>query len=52
MFQLLPEDNLGYSTIDRSKYDVKFGSKTFFPNIGDKIIYDDFTLGFNVTLKK
>jgi polyisoprenoid-binding protein YceI len=26
---------------DRSKYNVKFGSKSFFENIGDKIIYDD-----------
>lgn len=26
---------------DRSKYNVKYGSKSFFENIGDKIIYDD-----------
>ncbi len=30
--------------VDRSKYDVKYGSKTFFENIGDKIIYDEFKL--------
>lgn len=29
---------------DRSKYNVKYGSKTFFENIGDKIIYDDVEL--------
>lgn len=30
--------------IDRSKYDVRYGSKTFFSDIGDKAIYDEFTL--------
>ncbi len=36
-------------TIDRSKYDVKFRSKSFFKNLGDKLIYDDFTLEIIVT---
>ncbi len=31
-------------TIDRTKYDVKYGSGTFFENLGDKIIYDEFKL--------
>ena len=26
---------------DRSKYDVRFRSGTFFENLGDKLIYDD-----------
>ncbi len=30
--------------IDRSKFDVKYGSGSFFDNLGDKMIYDDFTL--------
>jgi polyisoprenoid-binding protein YceI len=30
--------------IDRSKYDVRYGSKSFFSDIGDKAIYDEFTL--------
>jgi polyisoprenoid-binding protein YceI len=30
--------------VDRSKYDVKYGSKTFFEDIGDKVIYDEFIL--------
>lgn len=30
--------------IDRSKYDIRYGSKSFFSDIGDKAIYDDFTL--------
>lgn len=35
-------------TIDRSEFDVKYGSGSFFEGLGDKMIYDDFTL--NVTL--
>ena len=30
--------------IDRSEFDVRFGSGSFFDNLGDKTIYDDFTL--------
>lgn len=40
----------GTAVIDRSKYDVKYRSKTFFPEIGDKLIYDEFSLKFNVAL--
>ncbi len=35
-------------TVDRTKYDIKFRSTNFFENLGDKAIYNDFTL--NVTL--
>jgi len=38
----------GTLTIDRTKYNMKFGSKSFFENLGDKVIYDDFTLDFNL----
>ncbi|MEQ9440260.1 MAG: YceI family protein [Cyclobacteriaceae bacterium] len=31
-------------TIDRSKYDVRYGSGSFFDNLGDKTIYDEFHL--------
>lgn len=31
-------------SFDRSKHDVKFGSESFFANIGDKIIYNDVDL--------
>lgn len=34
--------------VDRSEYDVKYGSGSFFSNLGDKAIYDNFDL--NVTL--
>lgn len=30
--------------VDRTKYDIRYGSKKFFDNIGDKAIYDDFEL--------
>lgn len=35
-------------TVDRSKFNVKYGSKSFFDDIGDKVIYDEFKL--DVTL--
>lgn len=30
--------------VDRAKYDVRYGSGSFFKNLGDKLIYDDFTI--------
>jgi len=30
--------------VDRAKYDVRYGSGSFFENLGDKLIYDDFTI--------
>jgi len=42
----------GEVVVDRSKFDVKHRSKTFFPDIGDMMVYDEFTLGFNVKLVK
>ena len=38
-------------TIDRSKYDVRYGSGSFFDNLGDKTIYDNFDLAVNLKLK-
>ena len=43
---------VGTATIDRSKFDIKYGSKSFFPEIGDKLIYDEFTVKFNVVAVK
>jgi len=34
--------------VDRTKYDIKYGSKNFFEGIGDKAIYDDFDLAVNL----
>lgn len=30
--------------LDRAEYDIRYGSGSFFDNLGDKLIYDDFTL--------
>lgn len=38
----------GTATVDRTKYNIKYGSKSFFEGIGDKAIYDEFKLSFNV----
>ncbi len=35
-------------TVDRTKYDIKFRSKNFFENLGDKVIYDDFDINVNL----
>lgn len=35
-------------TIDRSKYNVRYGSGTFFENLGDKTIYDEFDLAISI----
>ena len=35
--------------IDRTKYDIRYGSNSFFDNLGDKAIYNEFKL--DVTLK-
>jgi len=34
--------------VDRTKYDIKFRSKSFFENLGDKTIYDDFELNIKL----
>jgi len=35
-------------SIDRSKFDVRFGSGSFFDNLGNKTIYDNFDLDINL----
>jgi polyisoprenoid-binding protein YceI len=39
-------------TIDRSEYDVRYGSGSFFDNLGDKTIYDEFELSVNLVAGK
>ncbi|MCF7561810.1 YceI family protein [Sabulilitoribacter multivorans] len=39
-------------TIDRSKWNVKFGSKSFFDDLGDKFINDDIELKIKVKAAK
>jgi polyisoprenoid-binding protein YceI len=42
----------GKMTIDRSEFDVKYGSGSFFDGLGDKTIYDDFDLQISLTAGK
>ncbi len=37
--------------VDRTKYNVRYGSGSFFDNLGDKTIYDDFKLRVNLLVK-
>lgn len=37
---------------DRSKYDVKFGSQSFFENLGDKLVYDDVDMSVKLVLTR
>lgn len=37
--------------VDRTKYDVRYGSGKFFDNLGDKIIYDEFKLKVTLLVK-
>jgi polyisoprenoid-binding protein YceI len=39
-------------TVDRTKYDIRYRSNNFFENLGDKAIYDEFTVSLNVTAKQ
>lgn len=36
--------------VDRTKYEVKYGSGKFFDNLGDNMIYDDFTLDVKIAV--
>jgi polyisoprenoid-binding protein YceI len=38
-------------TVDRTKYNIRYGSGSFFDNLGDKTIYDDFKLKVNLLVK-
>jgi polyisoprenoid-binding protein YceI len=39
-------------TVDRSKFDIRYGSNSFFDNLGDKAISDDFTLDVDLVVNK
>lgn len=38
--------------VDRTKYDIRYGSKSFFDSIGDKAIDDEFTLDITLVANK
>lgn len=39
-------------TVDRTKYDVRYGSPSFFDDLGDKAISNEFTLDVNLVATK
>ncbi|SMC78650.1 YceI family protein [Pedobacter africanus] len=39
-------------TVDRTKFGIKYRSKGMFPDVGDKMIYDDFELSVKLVAKK
>ena len=39
-------------TVDRADYDVRYGSGSFFDNLGDKTIYDEFDLQVKLVASK
>ncbi len=41
----------GVAEVDRSKWDVKYGSESFFDSLGDNVINDVFTLEFNIVAR-
>ena len=53
-FDAKVEDNNGKLSIegsvvlDRAQFEVKYGSGSFFDNLGDNLIHDNFTVGFNL----
>ncbi|SDW86669.1 YceI family protein [Aequorivita viscosa] len=38
--------------LDRTKWDVNFGSKSIFPNLGDKFVSDDMKITLSIVAKK
>jgi polyisoprenoid-binding protein YceI len=49
-FDITVKGNTATTTfnVDRTKYDIKYNSKSFFDSIGDKAIYDEFELTVNL----
>ena len=41
----------GKITLDRSKWEIKYGSGSFFDDLGDKTVYDDFDMNFVLSTK-
>lgn len=42
----------GKIVVDRTKYDIRYGSKSFFDSIGDKAIDDNFEIAVKLVAKK
>lgn len=52
-FEATTEEGMAIAniSIDRTAYDIKYGSGTFFDNLGDKTISDEFKLSVKLVLK-
>jgi len=42
----------GKVVVDRTLYGIKYRSGKYFPEIGNRLIYDNFTIEFNLTTKR
>jgi polyisoprenoid-binding protein YceI len=53
VFEVTQSGNLytAQVTVDRTLYNVRYGSGKFFENLGDKTIYDNFTLDVKLAVK-
>lgn len=53
---IVEEDGVYVATadlkLDRTDFDVRYGSGSFFENLGDKTIYDEFDLGIKLVTRK
>lgn len=41
----------GTAKLDRTKWDIRYGSGKFFEGLGDKMIYDEFEITFDITAR-
>jgi polyisoprenoid-binding protein YceI len=41
----------GTAKIDRTKWDIRYGSGKFFDSLGDNMIYDEFEISFDIVAK-
>lgn len=42
----------GNTVVNRAEFDIRFGSETFFDNLGDNVIKDEFDLDFRIVFEK
>ena len=52
-FEYKKDENVysGEMVFDRTKFHMRYGSKNFFKNLGDKVIYNDVKVNFKFVLK-
>ena len=44
-------ESFGELIVDRTNWNIRYGSSTFFKDLGDRAIYDDFIINFNLVSK-